>query len=168
KIFTLYGNSPLVGIQFKLNFITPSSNVIGPQPMLRFEDGRTQDIIVPTINGIQHYRSKMTKTVHYTGTTRGEYGKVVDLGKGWNAGYSGESNLSWVGAFPVEQPLFLHIWFNNPSSYSSRYTYSELQPWIPIFRQSNWYFSYYMWGMDDGWEKSLNALRKRGLITRKE
>src|SRR5699024_3416132 len=93
KTFTLYGNTPLVGIRFKLNFITPSSNVIGPQPMLRFGDGRTQDIIIPTVKGIRHYRPK-----------GGNYGMVFDLGAGWNGGYSEESNLSWIGAYPVHQP----------------------------------------------------------------
>ncbi len=157
KTFTLYGNSPLVGIRFKLNFITPSSNVIGPQPMLRFGDGRTQDIIIPTVEGIQHYRPKAIY-----------WGKVFDLGEGWNGGYSEESNLSWVGAYPVSQPLFLHMWFNTPANPGSHYTYTELQPWIPMFQRSNWYFSYYMWGMDGSWEKSLQELRKRNLITQRE
>jgi hypothetical protein len=93
---------------------------------------------------------------------------VFDLKEGWNGGYGEESNLSWVGAYPVSQPLFLHMWFNTPANPGSHYTYTELQPWIPMYQKSNWYFSYYMWGMDGSWEKSLLELRNRNLITQRK
>ena len=34
KIFTLYGNSPLVEVQFAVTFKDPDANVIGPQPAM--------------------------------------------------------------------------------------------------------------------------------------
>jgi hypothetical protein len=154
KTFTLYGDSPLVGIRYRLNFITPSTHMLGPEPLLRLDDGRTQTIIIPTVKGIQYYKPKKSK-----------WGKVFDLKDGWNAGYSLKRNLSWIGAFPVSQPIFLHMWFNTPANEASHYTYNELQPWTPIFKKSTWYFSYYMWGAGGPWETSLKALRQRNLIT---
>ncbi len=173
KIFTLYGETPLVGIQFAINFNYPASNMLGPEPMLKLgKKWDSQEIILPTIDGIRHYRPSdgMDDGIHYQNSDPNQYwGMVFDLKAGWNAGETVDKDLSWIGAFPVSQPLFLHMWFNTLKNiHNSPYTYIELQPWVPIYQKSTMYFSYYMWGMTGSWEKSLQELQKRNLITQQE
>jgi hypothetical protein len=170
KTFTLYGNTPLVGIRFAIDMHYPASNMLGPEPMLKIDKKwNSQVITLPTIHGIRHYRPSegMDDGIHYHNSNPNQnWGMVLDLKAGWNAGQAVDQNLSWVGAFPVSQPLFLHMWFNTPSNiHNSPYTYIELQPWTPIYEKSTMYFSYYMWGMDGSWKKSLQELKKRNLIT---
>jgi hypothetical protein len=170
KTFTLYGNTPLLGIRYAIDFHYPASNMLGPEPLLKIDKKwNSQVITLPTIHGIRHYRASkgMDNGIHYHNSNpKQNWGMVLDLKAGWNAGQATNKNLSWVGTFPVSQPLFLHMWFNTPSNiHNSPYTYIELQPWTPIYEKSTMYFTYYMWGMNDTWQKSLQELRKRNLIT---
>jgi hypothetical protein len=87
------------------------------------------------------------------------------LKEGWNAGYDTRQNISFVGAFPVTEPLFLHMWMNHPSNSEAHFYYVEFQPWTPIYQKSTMYFSYYMWAMGGKWEDGVKALRDRNLIT---
>jgi hypothetical protein len=157
KIFTLYGDSPLLEVRFALEFRNPELNRLGPQPIL--ELGRrhwTEDIfIIPSLQGRREVRMRP-----------GEYfGEVFFLKEGWNAGRDTVEDVSFVGAFPVSEPEFLHVWMNHPSNGESHHYYAELQPWIPIFQGTVRYFSYYLWGDAGPWEKGLEELRKRNLIT---
>ncbi|MCK5101916.1 MAG: hypothetical protein KAR17_03845, partial [Cyclobacteriaceae bacterium] len=70
------------------------------------------------------------------------------------------------GAFPVSQPLFLHMFLNDPGNKSSHHYYAEFQPWVPIIQKSTMYFSYYIWGAGGPWENGVNGLRQRNLITK--
>lgn len=170
KSFTLYGDTPLVGIRYAIDFHYPASNMLGPEPMLKIDKKwNSQVITLPTTHGIRHFRPSggTDDGIHYHNSNpKQNWGMVLDLEAGWNAGQAVDQDLSWVGAFPVSQPLFLHMWFNTPSNiHNSPYTYIELQPWTPIFEKSTMYFSYYMWGMIGPWEGSLKALQERNLIT---
>ncbi len=160
KTFTLYGNSPLLEIRFALTFKNPELNMIGPQPILSIGEkhGPEDVFFFPEINGLHHYRMDPEKY----------YGRIIHLKEGWNAGYDSKENISFVGAFPVDQPLFLHMWMNHPSNPGSHYFYAELQPWTPIFQKSTTYFSYYLWGSGGPWEKGVRALRDRNLVTIKK
>ena len=53
KIFTLYGNSPLVEVQFALTFHDPEANVLGPQPILELGQKHwTEDVFtIPEKDG---------------------------------------------------------------------------------------------------------------------
>jgi len=157
KIFTLYGNSPLLEVRFALKFINPEANVIGPQPIL--EIGRvhgTEDVFtIPTMEGLQEFRMRMEDY----------YGRALKLKEGWNAGYDTKEDITFVGAFPVSQPYFLHMWMNHPRNTDANHYYVEFQPWTPIFRQSTMYFTYYLWGAGGLWENGVNELRKRNLIS---
>ena len=157
KIFTLYGNSPLLEIRFALNFINPEANVIGPQPILELGKAHgTEDVfMVPAREGIKEYRMK----------PEDYYGGIINLKEGWNAGYDTREDIAFVGAYPVKQPLFLHMWMNHPRNPGARYYYTEFQLWTPIIQKSTMYFTYYMWGTGGGWQKALEDLRKRNLIT---
>ena len=157
KIFTLYGNSPLLEIQFALTFKNPEANVIGPQPILELGKKHwTEDVFtVPEIDGLHEYRMKPEKF----------YGRILYLKEGWNAGYDTQQDISYVGAFPVSQPLFLHMWMNHPSNGDAHYYYAEFQPWTPIYQKSTMYFSYYMWGAGGPWQNGVKALRDRNLIS---
>lgn len=160
KIFTLYGNSPLLEIRYALTFKNPEANVIGPQPILQLGDahGPEDDFVFPSVDGIQHMRMRMDEY----------YGHVFTLKEGWNAGYDTKADISFVGAYPVSQPLFLHVWMNHPRNPDAHYYYTEFQPWTPIFQKSTMYFSYYIWGTGGPWEKGLEELRKRNLISERQ
>ncbi len=160
KIFTLYGNSPLLEIRYALTFKNPEANVIGPQPILQLGDahGPEDDFVFPSVDGIQHMRMRMDEY----------YGHVFTLKEGWNAGYDTKADISFVGAYPVSQPLFLHVWMNHPRNPDAHYYYTEFQPWTPIFQKSTMYFSYYIWGTGGPWEKGVEELRKRNLISERQ
>ncbi len=157
KIFTLYGNSPLLEIRFALNFKNPEANVLGPQPILELGAAHgTEDVFtIPAIDGLEQIRMRPEKY----------FGHLFTLKEGWNAGYDEKEDVTFVGAFPVDQPLFLHMWMNHPSNEGAHYYYAEFQPWVPITQKSTMYFSYYMWGSGGKWENGLAELRKRNLIT---
>ena len=157
KTFTLYGNSPLLEIRFALTFRNPEANVIGPQPILELgETHGTEDVfIAPTLNGLEEYRMRPEEY----------WGRLIHLKEGWNAGYDTKEDITFVGAFPVTEPLFLHMWMNHPINKDAHHYYVEFQPWVPIYQKSTMYFSYYIWGAGGQWEDGVSALRERNLIT---
>jgi hypothetical protein len=157
KIFTLYGNSPLLEIQFALTFKNPEANVIGPQPILQIgaQHGTEDVFTVPEKDGLHEYRMKPEKY----------YGRLFFPKEGWNAGYDTKEDITFVGAFPVTEPLFLHMWMNHPSNGDAHYYYAEFQPWVPIYQKSTMYFSYYIWGAGGPWQNGVKSLRERNLIT---
>jgi hypothetical protein len=157
KIFTLDGASPLLEVRFALEFHNPELNMLGPQPILALgEKHWTEDVfVVPAKTGRQEIRMRPEEY----------FGRVVFLKEGWNAGRDTVEDVSFVGAFPVSEPEFLHVWMNHPSNGESAHYYAEFQPWVPIFQKTVRYFSYYMWGDAGPWEKGLEELRKRNLIT---
>ncbi len=159
KIFTLYGNSPLLEVRFELTFKNPEANVFGPQPILELGKSHgTEDVFtVPAIGGLKEFRMRPEEY----------YGQAIDIEEGWNAGYDTMEDISFVGAFPVTQPLFLHLWMNHPSNTDAPHYYLEYQPWTPIIQKSTMYFSYYMWGSGGPWQNAVDELRKRNLITKK-
>jgi len=157
KIFTLYGNSPLLEVQFALTFKNPEANVLGPQPIIELgEKHWTEDVFtVPEKDGLHEYRMK----------PEDYYGRLFFLKEGWNAGYDTKEDITFVGAFPVTEPLFLHMWMNHPRNGDAHHYYTEFQPWVPIYQKSTMYFSYYLWGAGGRWENGVKALRDRNLIT---
>ena len=159
KTFTLYGDSPLLEVRFALAFRNPELNMLGPQPILALGKRHwTEDVFVaPGRNGLEEYRMRPEEY----------FGRVIFLKEGWNAGYDTEEDISFVGAFPVSEPEFLHMWMNHPSNGESNHYYAEFQPWIPIFQKTTRYFSYYLWAAPGDWKLGLEELRKRNLITKK-
>jgi hypothetical protein len=157
KIFTLDGASPLLEVRFALEFHNPELNMFGPQPILALgEKHWTEDVfVVPAKTGRQEIRMRPEEY----------FGRVVFLKEGWNAGRDTVEDVSFVGAYPVSEPEFLHVWMNHPSNGESAHYYAEFQPWVPIFQKTVRYFSYYLWGDAGPWEKGLEELRKRNLIT---
>jgi hypothetical protein len=157
KTFTLYGNSPLLEIRFALTFKNPEANVLGPQPILQLGAAHgTEDLFtIPSVEGLEQFRMKPERY----------YGHLFTLKEGWNAGYDEKEDITFVGAYPVSQPLFLHMWMNHPSNGGAQYYYTEFQPWVPITQKSTMYFSYYIWGTGGQWENGVKELRKRNLIT---
>ena len=157
KIFTLYGNSPLLEVRYALTFQNPEANVLGPQPILELGKVHgTEDVfITPTIGGNEEFRMRMEDY----------YGRALMIREGWNAGYDTKEDIAFVGAFPVSQPIFLHMWMNHPRNGDAHHYYVEFQPWTPIYQRSTMYFTYYLWGAGGSWEKSLDELRKRNLIS---
>ncbi len=157
KIFTLYGNSPLLEVRFELTFKNPEANVLGPQPILELgESHGPEDVfIVPAVGGHKEYRM----------LPEGYYGAALDLEEGWNAGYDTLEDITFVGAFPVAQPIFLHMWMNTPDNTGAPHYYNEFQPWTTIIQKSTMYFTYYLWGSAGAWENGVEELRKRNLIT---
>lgn len=157
KIFTLYGNSPLLEIRFALTFKNPELKMLGPQPILALGEkhGPEDEYIFPEANGLSRYSADLQKY----------YGRIFFLKEGWNAGYDTKENISFVGAFPVNQPIFLHMWMNHPNNPGSQYFYTELQPWTRIYQKSTMYFSYYIWAEGGPWKHGVEALRNRHLIT---
>lgn len=157
KIFTLYGNSPLVEVQFALTFRDPDANVVGPQPILEIgEKHGPEDVFtVPEKDGTHEYRMKPEKY----------YGRAFFLKEGWYSGYDTKQDITFVGAFPVTEPLFLHMWMNHPSNSEAHFYYVEFQPWTPIYQKSTMYFTYYLWGSGGAWQNGLKELRDRNLIT---
>jgi len=157
KIFTLYGDSPLVEVRFALTFRNPELNMLGPQPILALgEKHWTEDLfIVPTASGNREFRMRPEEY----------FGEVMFLKEGWNAGYDTVEDISFAGAFPVSEPEFLHLWMNHPSNGESQHYYVEFQTWVPIFQKNVRYFSYYLWGAAGPWETAVAELRRRNLIT---
>jgi hypothetical protein len=158
KIFTLYGNSPLLEVRFAMDFQKyPETNMLGPQPILAMgEKHWTEDVFVShEIGGLEEYRMMTDKY----------YGKAIQLQEGWNAGYDTVEDVCFVGAFPVDRPIFLHMWMNTDQNRDSHHYYVEFQPWLHIQRRTISYFSYYMWAAGDTWESGVEQLRKRNLIT---
>lgn len=157
KTFSLYGDTPLLGIRFALDMVNPELDVLGPQPILSIgEHHGTEDrFIIPEIGGNEEYVMKPDRM----------YGKILDLREGWNAGHDTKENISFVGAYPVNRPFYLHMWMNLDTNPDSHYPYVELQPWVPLYHGSTSYFSYYMWADGCSWEKGLKELRDRNLIT---
>lgn len=157
KTFTLYGDTPLLGIRFALDMVNPELDVLGPQPILSIgeQHGTEDKFIIPEIGGNQEYIMRPKQM----------YGKILDLREGWNAGWDSKENISFVGAYPVERPFYLHMWMNLDTNPDSHYPYVELQPWVPLYHNSTSYFSYYMWADGCSWEAGLKELRDRNLIT---
>ncbi len=157
KTFTLYGNSPLLEVRFALDFKNPEANVIGPQPILELgEVHGTEDVFTaPTLDGLKEYRMRPEQY----------FGAIIHLKEGWNAGYDTKADVNFVGAFPVDQPLFLHMWMNHPSNGESHHYYVEFQPWVPIIQKNTFYFSYFLWGSGGAWQNGVEELRKRNLVS---
>lgn len=157
KIFTLYGNSPLLEIKYRINFINPTLKMIGPQPivLLGEEHGPEDVYYIPEKDGINEYRMKK----------EAYYGRIFHMKEGWNAGQETNDGISFVGAYPVDQPVFMHMYMNHTLNPASKYNYVEFQPWIYIYPGNTWYFSYYMWTSGEDWKNSVEELRKRNLIT---
>ncbi|MCG8308737.1 MAG: hypothetical protein MI975_15190 [Cytophagales bacterium] len=157
KIFTLYGNSPLIEIKYRIDFINPTLKMIGPQPivLLGEEHGPEDVYYIPEKSGINEYRMKK----------EAYYGRVFHMAEGWNAGQETNDGISFVGAYPVDQPVFMHMYMNHVLNPASKYNYVEFQPWMYIYPGNTWYFSYYMWTSGEDWKKSVDELRKRNLIT---
>ena len=159
KVFTLYGGTPLLGIRYALDMVHPEMNVLGPQPIIEIgrSHGLEDKFIIPEADGTQTY---VMNTDHY-------YGKILYPVEGWNAAFDSREGISFVGAFPVRRPFFLHMWMNLPMNRDSHYSYTELQPWLPLYIGNTSFFSYYMWADGTSWENSLKELRDRNLITEK-
>jgi hypothetical protein len=158
KIFTLYGNSPLLEVRFAMDFQHyPETNMLGPQPILELgEKHWTEDVFLSNeMGGLTEYRMNPERY----------YGKAIQVREGWNAGYDTEADVSFVGAFPVDRPIFLHMWMNNDYNRDSHYFYVEFQPWLHIQRRTISYFSYHMWAAGGSWEKGLKEMRERNLIS---
>lgn len=157
KTFTLYGDSPLLEVRFALTFKNPEANVLGPQPILALGKKHwTEDVFtVPELDGLKEYRM----------VPHDRFGQVMDIKEGWNAGYDTKEDISFLGAFPVDQPLFLHMWMNHPANKDTHYYYAEFQPWVPIFQKSTMYFTYYLWGAGGTYNFGLKELRERNLIS---
>ncbi len=157
KVFTLDGASPLLEVRFALEFHNPELNMLGPQPILALgkEHGPEDLFVVPAKGGRREVRMRPEEY----------FGEVFYLKEGWNAGRDTVDDVSFVGAFPVSEPEFLHMWMNHPSNGESAHYYAEFQPWVPIFQRTVRYFSYYLWGAAGPWEKGLEELRRRNLIT---
>jgi hypothetical protein len=159
KIFTLYGDSPLLEVLFALTFKNPEMDLIGPQPMLELGEKHWLEdaFFVPTQKGIEEYRMR----------PEAYYGDVLYQNEGWNAGFETKENTTFIGAFPVSEPLFVHMFMNHPSNPGSHHYYVEFQPWVPIYRNSVTYFSYYIWGAGGSWKDGLKEIEKMGLLTKK-
>ena len=132
--------------------------MLGPQPILALGERHwTEDrFVVPLKEGLQEF---VMRPEEY-------WGRVLYPAEGWNAGYDTEEDVHFVGAFPVTDPVFLHMWMNHPINQESHHYYVEFQPWVPIFRESTMYFSYYLWADEGPWQEGVRALRSRGLISR--
>jgi len=159
KVFTLYGDSPLVEIRFALNFRNPELNMLGPQPILEIgkKHGPEDLFVVPEKGGLSEFRMRPEEY----------FGRVLHPVEGWNAGYDEIEDITFVGAFPVSEPEFLHMWMNHPSNGESNHYYAEFQPWVPIFQKTRRYFSYYLWAAPGNWKPAVEELRRRNLITTK-
>lgn len=159
KVFTLYGDTPLLGIRFALDMVNQEFNMLGPQPIL--EVGKAHDpqdsIIVPEADGLSDYRVDMNDY----------WGKFLFPVEGWNVDYDTVEDIYFAGAFPVDRPYTLHMWHNHPRNRDTRFYYCELQPWTELYRGNTTYFSYYMWAGGGSWEQGIQQLRDRNLITTK-
>lgn len=159
KTYTLYGDSPLLEVKYALDFINPEANVIGPQPILALgKNHGTEDVYtVPDMDGMKEFRMRPEEY----------YGQLFNLKEGWNAGYDTEEDIAFLAAFPVSQPLFLHMWMNHDRNPDSHYFYNEFQPWVPIDQKTTMYFTFYMWGNGGHWKEAYEALKNRNLISKR-
>ncbi len=159
KTFTLYGDTPLLEVRFALRFKNAEASLLGPQPIMELGDKfGTEDVItIPEETGWKEYRI----------TPERRWGKIFYPTEGWHAGYDTKADVSLIGAFPVSQPLFLHMWFNEPGNHDTHYYYAEFQPWTPIYLKNTMYFTYYLWGNAGYWKNTLSALRKMNLISKR-
>ncbi|MEN8203112.1 MAG: carboxypeptidase-like regulatory domain-containing protein [Bacteroidota bacterium] len=158
KIFTLYGNSPLLEVRFALDFKNfPETNMLAPQPILALgEKHWSEDLfITPQVGGLTEHRMKIDTM----------FGEAIYLKEGWNAGYDTREDVSFVGAYPVDQLLFLHMWMNTDQNWDSHHYYTEFQPWLFIDRRNTTYFTFYLWGAGGSWERGVEDLRSRNLIS---
>jgi hypothetical protein len=157
KIYTLYGNSPLVEVQFAITFNNPEANMIAPVPVLELGERHwTEDVFTaPEKDGLHEYRMHPERY----------YGRIIYLKEGWDAGYDTKQDISFVSAFPVRPPLFLHMFMNHPRNPDAHFYCHEFQPWVPILRNSTTYFTFYMWGAGGKWQNGVKSLRDRNLIT---
>ncbi|MEY3052026.1 MAG: hypothetical protein RLY31_1811 [Bacteroidota bacterium] len=157
KTYTLYGNSPLLEVRYALDFKNPEANVIGPQPILALgKEHGTEDVYtVPDMEGTKEFRMRPEEY----------YGQILNLREGWNAGYDSREEIAFVSAYPVQQPLFLHMWMNHDRNPDSHYFYNEFQPWVPIVQKTTMFFTFYMWGQGGHWMEALNSLQERNLIS---
>lgn len=160
KTFTLYGNSPLVEVRYAFDFINPEANVIAPVPILVLgKKHGTEDIFtVPEKNGLKEYRMQPEFYV----------GQVIFPKEGWDSGYDPYEDISFVGAFPVSRPIFLHMFQNLATNGDAHYDFNEFQPWVPIIQKTTSYFTYYLWGAGGKWQNSLKELKDRNLISIQE
>ena len=157
KIFTLYGNSPLLEVRYAMTFKNPEAKVIAPVPILVLgKKHDTRDIFtVPERDGLKEYHMK----------PEFYFGRVIFPKEGWDSGYDPKEDIAFVGAFPVTRPLFLHMFQNLASNGDAHYDFNEFQPWVPIAQKTTSYFTYYLWGAGGKWQNSLKELRDRNLIT---
>ncbi|MDR1722581.1 MAG: hypothetical protein LBR84_01420 [Tannerella sp.] len=157
KVYTLYGNTPLLEARYALKMINPELNVIGPQPIYEVgkKHGPEDVFVIPETDGLKEYRMKMERF----------FGRKLILKEGWNGAYDTVEDIGFVSAYPVNRPFFLHMWMNHPANGDAHYYYAEFQPWTPMFMRTTTYFSYYMWADAGSWQKALQALRDRNLIT---
>jgi hypothetical protein len=160
KTFTLYGNSPLVEVRYAFDFINPEANVIAPVPILVLgKKHGTEDVFtVPEKNGLKEYRMEPEIYV----------GQVIFPKEGWDSGYDPQEDISFVGAFPVSRPNFLHMFQNLATNGDAHYDFNEYQPWVPIIQKTTSYFTYYLWGAGGKWQNGLKELKDRNLISVKE
>ena len=159
KIFTLYGDTPLLEVRFALKFKNPEASLLGPQPIMALgKKFGTEDVVtIPEKTGWKEYRL----------TPERRWGKIFYPEEGWHAGYDTKADVSLIGAFPVTQPLFLHMWFNEPGNHDTHYYYAEFQPWTPIYLKNTMYFTYYLWGNGGYWKNALSEMRKMNLISQR-
>jgi hypothetical protein len=157
KTYTLYGNSPLLEVRFALTFRNPEANMIAPVPVLELGKRHwTEDVFIAhEMDGMKEYRMLPERY----------YGRVIYLKEGWDAGYDTMEDISFVAAFPVKPPLYLHMFMNHPSNPDAHFYCHEFQPWVPIFQKSTMYFTYYFWGKSGNWQEGIKSLKERNLIT---
>lgn len=157
KTYTLYGNSPLLEVRFALTFNNPEANMIAPVPVLELGKKHwTEDVfITPEPDGLKEYRMQPERY----------FGRVIYLKEGWDAGYDTREDISFIAAFPVKPPLFLHMFMNHPRNPDAHFYCHEFQPWVPIYPKSTMYFTYYFWGKAGSWQDGVKSLRERNLIT---
>ena len=160
KTFTLYGNSPLLEVRYAFDFINPEANVIAPVPILVLgKKHGTEDLFtVPEKNGLKEYRMEPEIYV----------GQVIFPKEGWDAGYDTQEDISFLGAFPVSRPNFLHMFQNLATNGDAHYDFNEYQPWVPIIQKTTSYFTYYLWGAGGKWQNGLKELQERNLISVKD
>jgi len=157
KTFTLYGNSPLLEVRFAMTFINPEANILAPVPILVLGKKHwTEDVfMVPDKKGLEEWRMDPDRY----------FGHIFFLKEGWNAGYDTKEDITFVAAFPVDQPLFLHMWMNHPRNGDAHFYFNEFQPWLPIYQKTTTYFTYYLWGVGGPWKNNVNILRNMNLIS---
>jgi len=157
KTYTLYADSPMLEARFALDFINPEMSVLGPQPILSLgKEHWTEDkFYVPTAEGL---KCNVMRPERY-------FGSMFYPTEGWHSGYDTKEDISFVGAFPVERPMYLHMWMNHPSNHDTHFYYTEFQPWVTIEQGVTTYFTYYMWAQGGAWENCIQQMKDRNLIT---